>query len=117
VKWLADDNFDNDILRGIRRRAAHFDVVRAQDVSEISGADDAGLLEWATANGRAVLTHDLSTMIPAVQEQLRRFGRCSLVVLVPDSVPVGLVIDEVVLLDEVSVETDWASGVLYLPLR
>ena len=37
VKWLADENFDNDILRGIRRRVAGFDVVRAQDVAEISG--------------------------------------------------------------------------------
>jgi len=39
------------------------------------------------------------------------------VVLVPDSVPVGLVVDEVLLLDEVSVETDWVPGVLYFPLR
>ena len=31
--------------------------------------------------------------------------------------PVGLVIDEILLLDEGSVESDWASGVLYLPLR
>jgi hypothetical protein len=117
VKWLADENFDNDILRGIRRRAAGFDFVRAQDIAEISGLDDEVLLEWATANGRTVLTHDLSTMIPAVHAQLRRFASCSPVVFVPDSVPVGLVIDEVLLLDEVSVEADSATGILYLPLK
>lgn len=75
------------------------------------------MLAWATANGRAVLTHDLSTMIPAMQEQLRLFASCSPIVLVPDSLPISLVIEDIVLLDECSVEVDWASGVVYLPLR
>jgi len=71
LKWLADENFDNDILRGVWRRAAGFDAVRVQDVPEISGKDDAAVLAWATADGRAVLTHDVSTMISAVRSQLR----------------------------------------------
>jgi len=72
VKWLADENFDNDILRGIWRRVVGFDVVRVQDVAEISGSDDPAVLAWATTNDRVVLTHDLSTMIPAMREQVRR---------------------------------------------
>ena len=51
VKWLADENLDNDILRGICRRTAGFDVVRVQDVPEISGSDDPAVLAWATAPG------------------------------------------------------------------
>ncbi len=116
MKWLADENFDNDITRGIRRRVAEFDVVRAQDIAEISGLDDAAVLAWATTNDRVVLTHDVSTMIPAMQEQVRRLASCSPIVLVRDSLPVSLVIEEVVLLDECSIEADWAAGVLYLPL-
>ena len=116
MKWLADENFDNDILRGIRRRVAGFDVVRAQDVAEISGLDDPAVLAWATTNDRVVLTHDLSTMIPAMQEQVKRLASCSPIVFVRDSLPVGLVIEEILLLDECSIETDWAAGVIYLPL-
>jgi hypothetical protein len=116
VKWLADENFDNDILRGVRRRAADFDFVRVQDISEISGRDDPAALAWATTNGRPVLTHDLSTMIPAMREQLRLFASCAPIVLVPDSLPIGRVIEDLLLLDECSVEPDWASGVIYLPL-
>jgi hypothetical protein len=56
-------------------------------------------------------------MIPAMQEQLRLFASCSPIVLVPDSLPISLVIEDIVLLDECSVEVDWASGVVYLPLR
>jgi hypothetical protein len=116
VKWLADENFDNDILRGIQRREAGFDVVRAQDIAEISGSDDPAMLAWATTNDRVVLTHDLSTMIPAMQEQVKRFAACSPMVLVRDSLPVRLVIEEILLLDECSVETDWTAGVIDLPL-
>ena len=58
MKWLADENFDNDILRGILRRVAGFDVVRAQDVAGVSGLDDPAVLAWATTNDRVVLTHD-----------------------------------------------------------
>lgn len=54
MKWLADENFDNDILPGIRRRMAGFDVVRAQDIAEISGLDDPAVLARATANDRVV---------------------------------------------------------------
>ena len=116
MKWLTDENFDNDIVRGILRRTSGFDVVRVQDIPEISGLEDSEVLGWATTNGRVRLTHDLSTMIPAVHEQLRRFASCSPIVLVPDSLPVSLVIDDVLLLDECSVEADWVSGVIYLPL-
>jgi len=116
VKWLADENSDNDILRGIRRRVAAFDVIRAQDVDEISGLDDPAVLAWATTNGRVVLTHDLSTMIPAMQEQVKRFASCSPIVFARDSLPVSLVIEEILLLDECSIEPDWAAGVIYLPL-
>jgi len=54
-------------------------------------------------------------MIPAMREQVRQFGSCSPIVLVRDSLPVSLVIGEI-LLDECSIETDWAAGVIYLPL-
>lgn len=94
-----------------------FDVVRAQDRPETAGKDDYTLLAWATENSRIVLTHDLSTMLPAARELLSRVSRCAPMVMVPDSLPIGLVIEEIILLDECSVEADWSAGVLYLPLR
>jgi hypothetical protein len=30
--FLADEDFNNDILRGLVRRVAHLDLVRVQDV-------------------------------------------------------------------------------------
>jgi hypothetical protein len=105
-----------NFIRGIIHRAADFDIIRVQDVSQISGEDDPAILAWATTNGRTVLTHDLATIIRALHEQLESASLCTPVVLVPDSLPIGPVIEEILLLDACSVESDWAPGVIDLPI-
>jgi hypothetical protein len=115
VKWLADECFDNDIIRGLLRRSPGLDVIRAQDVSEIAGHDDGFLIAWAARNDRVVLSHDLATMVPALG--LQRRPASTAIVLVPDSLSIGQVIEEVLLLDQCSKESDWAAGIIYLPLR
>lgn len=117
MKWLADENFRNAVIRGLIRQAPTIDIVRAQDVLQISGQQDLVLLRFATAEGRVVVTHDVSTMIPAMREQMRLASRCAPIVFVPDSVPVNDVIHDILLLNECAVDVDWAAGVLYLPLR
>jgi hypothetical protein len=117
VKWLADENFRHAILRGLWRRSPGIDIVRVQDLTNLSGAEDVVILAWATAEGRIVLTHDMSTMIPAIREQNRRTQKCSPVVLVSDSLPTSAVIEDILLLDQCALEGDWSSGILYLPLR
>jgi len=116
VTWLADENFRGAIIRGLLRRLPGLDIVRAQDVPQISGEEDTVVLDWAIRNDRVVVTHDLSTMIPAMREQLRT-SRCAPIVFVPDSLPVGQAIEEILLLDGCSLEDDWAAGVVYLPFR
>ena len=117
VKWLADENLRNAIIRGILRRVPAFDIVRAQDNPRISGQDDLALLAWATAESRVVVTHDITTMIPAMRAQVRLGSRCAPIVFVSDLLPVQAVIEDLVLLDQCALEADWAAGVLYLPLR
>ena len=117
MKWLADECLDNDIVRGLLRRYPGTDLVRAQDILEIAGHDDETLLAWAAQNGRVVLTQDLSTMIPALLLQPQQTSRSTRIVLVPDSLPIGLVIEDILLLDHCSEEADWAARVIYLPLR
>jgi len=115
VKWLADECFDNDIVRGLLRRSPAFDVVRARDIPEIAGHDDETLLAWAARNGRVVLSHDLATIVPALG--LQREPASAAIVLVPDSLSIGQVIEQVLLLDQCSTESDWAARIIYLPLR
>ncbi len=46
IRLAADENFNNDIVRGLLRRNPDLDVVRIQDVG-LSGANDPTLLDWA----------------------------------------------------------------------
>lgn len=46
LRFVADENFNNDIVRGLLRRTPELDIVRVQDV-ELSGADDPTVLDWA----------------------------------------------------------------------
>ncbi len=61
MRFLADENFDNHILEGVRRENPDIDVVRVQD-TEIYEADDPIVLEWAAKENRILLTHDVRTM-------------------------------------------------------
>ena len=46
LRFLADENFNNDVVRGVRRRNPAVDLVRVQD-EDLSGAEDPMVLEWA----------------------------------------------------------------------
>jgi predicted nuclease of predicted toxin-antitoxin system len=54
MKLLADENFDNNIIRGLLRRNPDIDIVRVQDVG-LSGKDDPTVLEWAAQENRILL--------------------------------------------------------------
>lgn len=43
AKFLADENFNNQIVRGILRQNQSIDIVRVQD-KDLSGADDPTVL-------------------------------------------------------------------------
>jgi len=60
MRFLADENFNNDILRGVWRRIANASFTRVQD-TEIAGADDPRVLEYAAEQGYIVLSHDVNT--------------------------------------------------------
>jgi hypothetical protein len=68
LSFLADENFNNDIVRGVRRRNPEIVILRAQDVG-LSGAGDPEILEWSAANAVAVLTHDVATMTKYAHER------------------------------------------------
>ena len=61
IRLAADENFNNNIVRGLLRRNPEIDIVRAQDTG-LGGADDPVILEWAAQNNRVLLTHDVKTI-------------------------------------------------------
>lgn len=70
LRLAVDENFNNDILRGLLRRKPELDIVRVQDVS-LSGADDSTVLEWAARDRRVLLTHDVTTLTRHAYERIQ----------------------------------------------
>lgn len=112
----ADENFNNDIIRGRLRRRPDLNIVRVQDVG-LSGASDSAVLEWTAAEGRVLLTHDDSTMTQHAYERSGAGRPMPGVFQVAREVPIGVAIEDIILLAEYSHEGEWAGQVRYLPLR
>jgi len=115
LRLAADENFNNDIVRGLVRRKPDIDIVRVQDVG-LSGADDAAVLEWATNEGRVLVTHDAATITRHAYERVRAARSMPGVFEVSHRVPVGLAIEDLLLIAECSLDGEWEGQVRYLPL-
>jgi hypothetical protein len=115
IRFLADEDFDNDILWGLLRRRAELDIVRAQDVG-LGEAKDPVVLEWAAREGRILLTHDVSTMTVHAYERVGAGLPMPGVFVVSQSVPIAQAIEDLLLLAECSREAEWEGQVRHLPL-
>lgn len=115
MKFLADENFDNTIVRGLMRRKPDIDIVRVQDVG-LSGEDDPIVLEWAAQENRILLTHDVATITRYAYERMAAGKPMSGVVEVTFDAPIGSVIDDILILLECSLEGELAGQIQYLPL-
>jgi hypothetical protein len=115
LAFPADENFNNDIVDGLRLRSPTLDVIRVQDVG-LRTAGDPPILNWAAENGRILLTHDAATMPGHAYARVAASLPMPGVFLVPDTMPIGRAIDEILLAAECSREGEWENRVLYLPL-
>ena len=116
VRWLADENFNNDILRALFRENQNLDIVRVQDAG-ISGLDDERLLAWAAAQNRVLLTHDVSTITAHAYRRVMKGDSMPGVFEVSRVVSIRAAVEDILLLSECSMSGEWEGQVLYLPLR
>ena len=116
IKFLADENFNNQIVRGVLRRNSDIDLVRVHDVG-LKGADDPDVLSWAAQEERIVLTHDVATMITFAYERIQAGLPMPGLFEVKRGVSIGLVIEEIVLIAECSFDGEWEAQVRFLPLK
>jgi len=112
---VSDENFNNDIVRGLLRRNPDLDIVRMQDVG-LRGEEDPVILEWAAQEGRVLLTHDAATMAHFAYERVKAGKPMPGVIEVSDDLPIGAAIEDILLLAEFSDRGEWESQVIYLPL-
>ena len=116
LRLVADENFNNDILRGLLRRKPDLDIVRIQDVG-LSSTDDPAILEWAAREGRVLLTHDVNTITHYAYERILSGKRMTGIFAADRAIPIRIAIEDLLLLVESSLANEWEGQVRYLPLR
>jgi predicted nuclease of predicted toxin-antitoxin system len=114
MKFLADENFDNNIIRGWLRRRSDIDIVRVQDVG-LSGEDDPTVLEWAAQEDRILLTHDVATITRYAYERVAQDIPMSGVIEIRSDAPIGKVIEDLLLILDCSQEGELIGQIHYLP--
>lgn len=116
IRFLVDENFNHKTLAGIQRREPRVDIVRVQDVG-LREADDPEVLAWAAQEGRIVVTHDVATFSDFAFERMAAGLPMPGVIEIPETVPMGMIIDDLILISGASEPAEWADKVRYLPLR
>lgn len=116
IRLLADENFNNNIVRADRVRAPDVDIVRVQDVG-LSGADDPTVLDWAAQHRRVLLTHDVSTITAFAYDRVRGGKPMPGVFEVGRTIALRSAIEDILLLATCSLDGEWEGQVRYLPLR
>lgn len=115
LRLLSDENFNGDIVRGLRLLRPDLDLVRLQDTG-LGGAEDPTVLAWAADNNRIVITHDRATMPDVAYARVSAAQPMAGIFIVHDRCPIRQAIDDLLLLDACSEQTEWNGLVLYLPL-
>ena len=93
MKFLADETFDNTIIRGLLRRNPNVDVVSARDVG-LAGKDDPTVLEWAAQENRILLSHDVTTITRYAYERIAAGQVMTGVIEVTFDASIGRVIED-----------------------
>jgi hypothetical protein len=115
-RWFSDRLLDNHLVSGLRRRLPNADVVRVQDAA-LSGSPDESVLAWCAREARVLLTHDASTMTAAAYARIAGGKACPGVIIIPQWLPVGPTLEELILIAECSGPEDWVDQVRFLPLK
>jgi len=115
LRLCADENFNNDLVRGLIRRMPDLDIVRIQDVG-LGGTEDQTVLEWCAQERRVLLTHDVTTLIHQAYARAAAHQPMRGVFAVSRAVPMRRAIEDILLLAECSLEDEWEGQVRFLPL-
>jgi predicted nuclease of predicted toxin-antitoxin system len=115
MRFLADEDFNGDIIRGVLRKEPTLDIVRVQD-TEIYQSDDRTVLEYAAQEDRILLTHDGKTMPGFVSERILAGKTMPGVIITHQNAPIGQIIEDLLTIIGASEAAEYKNMVTRLPL-
>jgi hypothetical protein len=115
MRFLADENFNGIIFRGLQRRSPETAIIRALEVG-LGGKDDPEVLEYAAQAGCILLTQDVETIPGYAYERTRSGLPMSGVIVVPQSMALSRAMEDLLTLIMCSTEEEYRDIVFFLPL-
>ena len=115
ISILADQNFNANILRGLKERISELDCVATYQIGFEKFTDDK-LLAWAADENRVILTHDAKTFPNFAYERMANGEKMSGVIVVSNQMPIGKAINELELVIFGNFENEWENNVTRIPL-
>lgn len=92
IRLAADEDFNNDIVRALRRALPDVNVLGVQEAGH-GGRADPQILAWAAEEDR-LLTHDVTTMTRHALERIARGDSMPGLIAVHQRLPIGSVVED-----------------------
>jgi Domain of unknown function (DUF5615) len=90
IRLAADEDFNNDIVRALRRTLPDVSIVGVREAGH-AGRADPEVLAWAAEEDRVLLTHDVTTMTRHALERIARGESMPGVIAAHQRLPIGAV--------------------------
>lgn len=114
VRFQADANLNNWIVKGLLRRQPSIDI-QAAEAADLSGVPDPEVLLRAAQAGRILVSHDYRTMPGHFADFLASGQQSPGVLLIHQTTAIAEAIDALLLVWEASDADEWVNLLTYLP--
>jgi hypothetical protein len=114
-RFLADHDLNEHLVCGVVRREPAIEFIRVRDI-DMHERPDAEVLAYAAEHQMLVISHDVNTMPANAYTRIRAGALMAGLLMVKQSDPVGMVIDDLILIWSASEAEEWQNVVGFLPL-
>lgn len=114
LRFLADENLDYDIVRGVWQRRPDVDILSMKE-ADLMGRDDPDILAFAAKEGRVVLSHDARTMTRFATDRIVAGEAMPGLVIVKVGATLRKSIDDILLLVECADVDDLRNRIEFVP--
>jgi hypothetical protein len=114
VRFQADADFNQNIVRAVRRRAPALDFQTAHEAG-LHGLNDQAVLAQAAGEGRLLVSHDRRTM-PDHFANFTAIRTSAGLILISQNLPIMQAVEDLILIWEASEAEEWINRLDSLPL-
>ena len=117
VRFLADEDVRNDIVRSLRSREPAIDLLDLK-TARLRGMKDGAVLELAAQQHRIVISHDRETMTRHFRTRVAAGQPAPGLFIAPQQPnSVGAVVESLILVWNASQAEEWQNQIVYLPFN